>query len=69
MDIAKRIKVEQSRRFLLSRSSGRVRVGRAFLLLTDPLVVVGDFGENAGAYGLLTGCAKAGQPHQIPGVI
>lgn len=46
-----------------------MRIGRAFLLLSDPLVVVGDFGINAGAYGLLTGRAKAGQPHQIPGVI
>lgn len=32
----------------------KVRIGRAFLLLSDPLVVVGDFGEKCWAYGFLS---------------
>lgn len=51
MDIAQRIKVDQSRRFLFSREQLKGQIGRAFLLLSDPLVVVGDFGENAGPMG------------------
>lgn len=45
-------------------------VRRCFLVFFNPVVKVGDPGEDTGAgeWGF-TRCAPAGQPHQVPGAI
>lgn len=47
-----------------------VWVRRCFLVFFNPVVKVGDPGEDTGAgeWGF-TRCAPAGQPHQVPGAI